>query len=47
MRLQLFSPVTTHELLPSTNTSQQGFLLTPTGMNLVLVEKLLQHDELC
>lgn len=47
MWLQLFSSVTTHELLQSTYTSQQDFLLTPTGMNLALVEKLLQHKELC
>lgn len=44
---QLFSFVTTHELLQSTYTFQQDLLLTLTGMNLALVEKLLQHSQLC
>lgn len=47
MQLQLFSSVTTHELLQSTYTFQQDLLLTLTGMNLALVEKLLQHSQLC
>lgn len=42
MQLLLFSSVTTRDLLQSPYTSQQDSLLTPTGMNLALVEKLLQ-----
>ena len=39
------APVTTYQWLQSSYTSYQDILLTPTGMNLTLVRKLLQHDD--
>ncbi|KAK4810571.1 LOW QUALITY PROTEIN: hypothetical protein QYF61_004534 [Mycteria americana] len=41
------APVTSYQLLQSNYTLSQDLLPTPIGMNLTLVKKLLQHDDLC
>lgn len=40
------APVTTHQFLQSNYTWYQDSLSTPTGLNLTLVRKLPQHDDL-
>ncbi|XP_074991081.1 uncharacterized protein LOC142074382 [Calonectris borealis] len=40
------APVTTHQLLQSSHASYQDLLPTPIGMDLTLVRKLLQDDDL-
>ncbi|KAK4806434.1 LOW QUALITY PROTEIN: hypothetical protein QYF61_013927 [Mycteria americana] len=40
------APVTTHQLLQANYTLYQDLLPAPIGMNLTLVRKLLQHDDL-
>ncbi|XP_075344890.1 uncharacterized protein LOC142402885 [Mycteria americana] len=40
------APVTTHQLLQADYTLYQDLLPAPIGMNLTLVRKLLQHDDL-
>ena len=46
--MRLYSaPVTSRQLLPSNYTLYQDLLPTPIGMNLTLVRKLPQHDDLC
>ena len=40
------APVTTYQLLQSNYTLYQDLLPTPTGINLTLVRKLLQHHDL-
>ena len=41
------APVTSYQLLQSNYTLSQSLLPTPIGMNLTLVKKPLQHDDLC
>ena len=41
------APVTSYQLLQSNYTLSRDLLPTPIGMNLTLVKKLLQHDDLC
>ncbi|XP_067164812.1 uncharacterized protein [Apteryx mantelli] len=41
------APVVSYQLLQSNYTLSQDLLPTPIGMNLTLVKKLLQHDDLC
>ncbi|KAK4821385.1 hypothetical protein QYF61_018923, partial [Mycteria americana] len=46
--MQLYSaPVTSCQLLQSNYTLSRDLLPTPIGMNLTLVKKLLEHNELC
>ena len=40
------APITSYQLLQSNYTLIQNLLPTPIGMNLTLVRKLLQHDDL-
>jgi len=44
--LNCSAPVMSYQLLQS-NTLSQDLLPTPIGMHLILVKKLLQHDDLC
>lgn len=39
------APVTTHQLLLPIYTRYHGLLPTPIAMNLILIRKLLQHDD--
>lgn len=41
------TPVTSYQLLQSNYILTQDLLPIPTGMNLTLLKKLLQHDDLC
>ncbi|KAK4810466.1 hypothetical protein QYF61_004246 [Mycteria americana] len=41
------APVTPYQLLQSNYTLSRDLLPSPIGMNLTLVKKLLQHDDLC
>lgn len=41
------APVTTHQFLQPTYTSCQALLLAPIEMNLALLKKLLQYEDLC
>ncbi|XP_067170013.1 uncharacterized protein [Apteryx mantelli] len=41
------APVVSHQLIQSNYTLSQDLLPTPIRMNLTLVRKLLQHDDLC
>ena len=40
------APIRSYQLLQSNYTLIQNLLPTPIGMNLTLVKKLLQHDDL-